>query len=159
MPGRIPDEDRQRKPLVGPYVVVPAVAALMAVGLAVVDPFRVPTGILGYLGLVPSTLGVGLVGWTVLTFRQTGETLSPVADPDHLVTEGPLAATRNPMYLGVVLSVVGVGVLAGSPVGIGYATLLAVAYHALVVFVEEPKLSEAFGDAYNEYCEEVPRWK
>lgn len=141
-----------------PYAAVPLVAVALAVGLATVDPTRVAPGPVRLLGIVPLAAGVALVAWTALTFRRARETLSPVAEPARLVTDGPLAHTRNPMYLGVVASVAGVALLAGSPAAGGYAVLLLAVYHAVVVLVEEPKLRGAFGREYDRYRERVPRW-
>lgn len=140
------------------YVVVPLVATSAAVGLAAIDPARASLGPVSYAGAVAIAAGLVLVSWTVRTYSRAGETLSPVVQPDRLVRTGPLAWTRNPLYLGVVTAVAGVAVLAGSPVAGGYAALLALMYHGLVVRVEEPKLAAVFGDAYRDYRAEVPRW-
>lgn len=141
-----------------PYAIVPLVAAGAAGGLAVLDPLRVDAGLVLYSGVGPLVAGISLVGWTVLTVNRAGGTLSPVAHPDRLVTAGAFAHTRNPMYLGVVVAVAGVAVLAGSPVVAGYAGLLWLTYHVVVVTIEEPKLHDAFGEEYENYREEVPRW-
>lgn len=151
-------EDRTSGRWARPYAVVPLVAVAAAGGLAVVDPLRFGLGPVRYAGALPVVAGAGLVARTAVTFGRAGETLSPVARPARLVTGGPLAATRNPMYLGVVVAVAGVAVLAGSPAVAGYAAALWLAYHAIVVLVEEPKLREAFGRDYDQYCERVPRW-
>lgn len=140
------------------YVLVPLVAATAAVGLASLDPTGVGLGPARYGGLVIGAAGIALVAWTVVTFSRAGETLSPVVRPDRLVTAGPLAVTRNPLYLGVVTTVAGIAVLAGSPAVAGYTVVLAVVYHGIVVLVEEPKLEGTFGDTYRSYCDEVPRW-
>lgn len=140
------------------YVVVPIVASGVAVGLAAIDPMRTSLWPAQYAGVAGIVAGPVLVGWTVLAFVRAGETLSPVVQPDRLVTTGPLARTRNPLYLGVVTTVAGVALLTGSPVVGGYAVLLAVVYHGIVVRIEEPKLAAAFGDEYHAYCTIVPRW-
>lgn len=140
------------------YVIVPFVASGAAVGLATIDPMRTSLWPVGYAGVAGVVAGPVLVGWTVLAFVRAGETLSPVVQPGRLVTTGPLARTRNPLYLGVVTIVVGVALLTGSPVVGGYAVLLAVVYHGIVVRIEEPKLAAAFGDEYHAYRASVPRW-
>jgi protein-S-isoprenylcysteine O-methyltransferase Ste14 len=121
------------------------VASVAAVALAWIDPTSVSLGAGRSLGLAGVAGGIGLVAWTVLTYSRVGETLSPVVPPDHLVTAGPLARTRNPMYLGVVSTIVGVAVLGESPVAGAYAALLAFVYHVI-------------GDEYRTYRERVPRW-
>jgi protein-S-isoprenylcysteine O-methyltransferase Ste14 len=147
-----------RHNLVWVYWVVPLVAAAAAAVLAVVDPFVVSPGVLRVGGLVPAVTGPAFVGWTVSTVRGASETLSPVASPAQLLTSGPFAHTRNPMYLGVVVTTAGVSLLGASPVAAGYTTLLWVTYHLLVVLVEEPELREEFGPEYGAYREQVPRW-
>ncbi|MEF8812541.1 MAG: isoprenylcysteine carboxylmethyltransferase family protein [Halovenus sp.] len=140
------------------YAVVPLTAAGAASVLAFVDPFRVTLWPVRPVGTLLTAAGVALGAWTAATFRRMGETLSPVADPRQLVTAGPLAYTRNPLYLAVVTACLGIAGLAGSPVALGYAAALWLAYHVVVVTVEEPKLREAFGGAFDRYCERVPRW-
>lgn len=140
------------------YVVVPLIAATAAVGLALLDPFRVEAGIVRTLGIFPLVGGIGLVLWTTLTVRTAGESLSPLSKPAALVTDGPFSYTRNPMYLGVVLTATGVAVLGGSPVVGCYAGVLWLTYHGVVVAIEEPKLREVFGPEYVRYAEQVPRW-
>lgn len=141
-----------------PYVIVPPIAAALAVGLAAVDPGRVALGLGHLVGVGPLVGGATLVVWTALAFREVGETLSPIARPASLVTRGPLERCRNPMYLGVVATVGGVAVLSGSPAAAGYAAALGVAYHAIVVLIEEPRLRATFGERYERYCDRVPRW-
>jgi len=75
-----------------------------------------------------------------------------------LVVEGMFAHCRNPLYLGNILIVIGLAVIANSP----YFYLLGIPaflfiYYAIVV-AEESFLSEKFGGAYQEYCRNVNRF-
>lgn len=74
----------------------------------------------------------------------------------HLVTSGPYAYVRHPMYLGILLTALG---------GIAlYRTwtflFLLTHFPALMVRArhEERALSAAFGADWNDYCRQVPRW-
>jgi protein-S-isoprenylcysteine O-methyltransferase Ste14 len=58
----------------------------------------------------------------------------------------------------VVLVAVGEALLTGAVVLLGYAAVLAVAYHLFVRYYEEPTLGRRFGEAYARYREAVPRW-
>jgi len=102
--------------------------------------------------------GLGLVGWAVHSFARAGVTPSPVRTPVRLAVTGVLAHTRNPLYLGTVLAAAGVGLTLDAAVVLGYAGLLALVYHLLAVYHEEPALRATFGDSYVRYCETVPRW-
>jgi protein-S-isoprenylcysteine O-methyltransferase Ste14 len=65
---------------------------------------------------------------------------------------------RNPMYVAVLLVVIGEAILFRSLLLAGYALLLGAAFHAFVVFVEEPQLARRFGASYETYVHTVPRW-
>lgn len=89
-------------------------------------------------------------GWWVQTYLLVPLVAGGVA--------GPLAWTRNPMYLGIVTTLASVAVVAASPVVAAYASLLAVVYHLIVTLVEEPKLNASFGESSRAYRNKVPRW-
>jgi protein-S-isoprenylcysteine O-methyltransferase Ste14 len=65
---------------------------------------------------------------------------------------------RNPMYVAVLLVVLGEAILFRSLLLAGYALLLWAAFHAFVVFVQEPQLRRRFGASYETYVHSVPRW-
>jgi protein-S-isoprenylcysteine O-methyltransferase Ste14 len=77
--------------------------------------------------------------------------------PERLVTTGPYAWSRNPMYAGHLAFLAGLAVATGSPVA-----LAALAWHvpwfARRVRRDEDRLRERFGAAYDEYASRVPRW-
>lgn len=85
-------------------------------------------------------------------------TPAPIAPPEHLVVGGPFRWIRNPGYVAVVSLVVGQGLIFGSGAVLAYAALLAVGFHLFVVLYEEPTLRRQFGEQYDAYCREVPRW-
>lgn len=80
-----------------------------------------------------------------------------LAKPERLVTSGPYALSRNPMYVGWALAQLGIGLVTGS--GWTVATLPAVGLwiHRDVVR-EEHRLQESFGDEYERYSERVGRY-
>jgi protein-S-isoprenylcysteine O-methyltransferase Ste14 len=76
-----------------------------------------------------------------------------------LVTSGPFARTRNPLYIGNALIYVGVVFLAGGlwywiPVALGFCAL----QYGLIVSLEENTLVDLFGPEYEFYRRSVPRW-
>lgn len=75
----------------------------------------------------------------------------------HLVTDGPNALSRNPMYAGMALGLVGTGFLTGRPwPGLAGVGLLATVTPQ--VRREEAALAETFGDAWHAYAARVRRW-
>ncbi len=77
--------------------------------------------------------------------------------PDRLVTTGPYAWSRNPMYLGHLLSLAGPALATGSPVAVA-GRLWQWRRLAERVGIDEDRLSRVFGDEYRDYVARVPRW-
>jgi protein-S-isoprenylcysteine O-methyltransferase Ste14 len=77
---------------------------------------------------------------------------------DGLVTEGLFRHTRNPMYVGKFLMVLGVGFASNR-----WPSLLAITFaysfmYQAVTLAEEAYLRDKFGPSFDEYCRRVPRW-
>ena len=136
-------------PVPEPYVV----ALIGAGALHALIPLRIPLARSPRLALAGPMVatGIGLASWAVVS---AGE--ADVGGDSALVTAGAYAMTRNPMYLGWSLGVLGLAF------GTGSAWLLAGGLAAARVIdrevdVEEARLLERFGAAYAAYCDRVPR--
>ena len=104
-------------------------------------------------------LGTGLLLWCVRDFYVAGRgTLAPWAPPKHLVTVGLYRVSRNPMYVAVVLVLIGWAVAFRSRGLAVYAAGVAVAFHVRVLTYEEPWLARTFGAEWMAYRARVPRW-
>ncbi len=79
-------------------------------------------------------------------------------EPGRLVQGGLYRASRNPMYVGVLLVVFGQATVFASPGVALYGMVLWFFFHLTVVFQEEPHLRKEYGSSYDEYCRRVPRW-
>jgi protein-S-isoprenylcysteine O-methyltransferase Ste14 len=130
------------------------VALVGAGALHVVLPLRIPVARSIRLVLAGPMLaaGIGLASWAVAS---AGD--ADVESDSKLVTTGAFALTRNPMYLGWSLGVLGLAF------GTGSAWLLAgwlAASRAIdrEVDIEEARLMERFGAAYLAYRDRVPRY-
>ncbi|MDZ7712558.1 MAG: isoprenylcysteine carboxylmethyltransferase family protein [Rhodovibrio sp.] len=76
----------------------------------------------------------------------------------ELVTSGPYALSRNPLYLFSVLGAFGIGLSTGSLlIGLGVSAGVFAIFNALVRR-EESFLREQFGSAYDAYCRQTGRW-
>ena len=111
------------------------------------------------IGLVPLGIGAAILLWCVRDFYVIGKgTLAPWDPPKNLVVVGLYRFVRNPMYIGILLLLVGWTLVAGSPVLGGYTVLLAIAFHLRVILYEEPGLRSLFGEQWRAYAASVPRW-
>jgi protein-S-isoprenylcysteine O-methyltransferase Ste14 len=85
-------------------------------------------------------------------------TPAPIAPTKRLVIEGLHRYVRNPMYLGVLLIILGQAILFRSVANAVYAAAFWLIVHLFVLFYEEPTLSKQFGAEYDAYRAQVPRW-
>ncbi len=103
--------------------------------------------------------GLGLYLHTARRFvTEGGGTPSPSDEPPELVTGGVYAHSRNPMYLAVVLVIGGQAVRYKSLHVLWWGVVCWLGFHRRILEYEEPHLADKHGEAYEEYCERVPRW-
>lgn len=137
------------------------VAAFLVAGLAldrtgsapdIYEPVR-------FLGGGGMAMAAGaLMTAAMRTLRAAGtpvETWQPTA---RIVTAGPYARTRNPVYVALLAGFAAIGVLANAPAVVALTPLLFAVLHVGVVKREEHYLECKFGDAYLDYRQAVPRW-
>ncbi|MEN9498807.1 MAG: hypothetical protein RIS83_626 [Pseudomonadota bacterium] len=109
-------------------------------------------------GMLVLFLGIALIGWALLALVQAGNDPRPDRPDAALVTTGPFRFSRNPIYLGFLVVVLGFALRWGDLAG--WLALLAchLALDRLVVAKEEAYLSKRFGAAYEGYRARVRRW-
>ena len=77
---------------------------------------------------------------------------------DKLVTEGIFNHCRNPLYVGNILMLLGVGILANSLFYVLVIIPVFLFIYQAIVLAEENFLRHKFGDQFNRYCNRVNRW-
>jgi protein-S-isoprenylcysteine O-methyltransferase Ste14 len=111
------------------------------------------------LGGIVLAAGAALVLETTARFAFQGRgTPAPWAPPERFVERGSYRFVRSPMYLGVLLLVVGQGLLLGREVLFLWAAGAWLMFTAFLVFNEEPALRRRFGADYEDYTRRVRRW-
>ena len=110
-------------------------------------------------GLLTLCIGVIGLGVCVIDFYRKGRgTLAPWAPPERLVVVGLYRWSRNPMYIAVLLILIGwAWAFQSLPLAI-YAGMVAVAFHLRVVLGEEPWLARQHGQDWIDYSGRVRRW-
>lgn len=139
------------------FLVLPGVAAFaLPPIIASVDPWSLTGSLLGVPMLVVGSL---VLLWCVRDFYVSGKgTLAPWSPPNNIVVVGLYRHCRNPMYVGVLILILGWTLTLGSPLVGLYGFVLGVAFHLRVIFFEEPWLLSQFPDEGESYFERVPRW-
>ena len=109
-------------------------------------------------GLLPLGLGILLNLLADGQFQTRHTTVKPGEKSTVLMTEGVFRYSRNPMYLGMILILVGFAMLLDSRVSLlvvpGFITLI---YYRFIC-LEEKMLKEQFGEDWLMYQQNVPRW-
>jgi protein-S-isoprenylcysteine O-methyltransferase Ste14 len=111
-----------------------------------------------YSGIILILFGIVMAAISAGMFKKAETGIEPFDEATTLVTRGFYRYTRNPMYLGMFLMLLGVAILLGST-----GALLPVVLFVLVIrynFVagEERFLEAAFGRKYLDYKDKVRRW-
>ena len=109
----------------------------------------------------PALLAIGLVllVWTIRLFSTVGDgTLAPWDPTRKLVVLGPYRHVRNPMISGVAFVLAGEAVMLGSPPLALWFAAVVVVNAVYLPLVEEPGLRSRFGEDYELYAANVPRW-
>jgi protein-S-isoprenylcysteine O-methyltransferase Ste14 len=132
--------------------------AAVAVALNLISPLGVDWSALKYLGAILLAIAIAIEVWSFLTFRKHRTTIMPNKGAEHLITSGPFAHSRNPIYVANTLLVSGVGLYFGNLWLIAAAFIAALLTQELAIKREEKHLALKFGKAWTAYTEKVPRW-
>jgi protein-S-isoprenylcysteine O-methyltransferase Ste14 len=110
------------------------------------------------LGLLITCTGQGIRGLTIglAYIVRGGKEGKPYAE--GLVTEGIFRHCRNPLYVGNILMLLGVGILANSVFYVAFMMPLFSFIYQAIVLAEEDFLRKKFGAGFDNYCRDVNRW-
>jgi protein-S-isoprenylcysteine O-methyltransferase Ste14 len=106
-----------------------------------------------------------LLAWGYLEYRLCGDYRQNLhagsrgmeRAPERILQAGPYALTRNPMYLGHLIFLLGLALVTRSKLA-GLIFLANVPWFHMRVLQDEARLREQFGAEYENYCRRVKRW-
>lgn len=116
------------------------------------------TGLMHFAGMLLMLAGIVLVIWAMLQFRKHATSIRPDRGANALMATGPFAFTRNPIYLGEIIGLVGAGISFNRLWLVLAAPVFAFAVKRLAIEREEAYLERHFGAAYRDYKSRVRRW-
>jgi protein-S-isoprenylcysteine O-methyltransferase Ste14 len=142
--------------------VVFGIPFLTAIGLQFAWPASLPRGFLTsaviVAGVALTLVGVALVVLTRREFAQHGQRTDPGHPTSKIITAGVFSVSRNPLYLGVVCFLVGIGMAVNLPWVLVLLLPALVACHYVLIAPEERYLAAKFGEEYASYRANVHRW-
>jgi protein-S-isoprenylcysteine O-methyltransferase Ste14 len=110
------------------------------------------------LGLVPLGVGIALNLIADEAFKKAQTTVKPFEISTALITTGVFGISRNPMYLGMTLILIGIAILMGSLSPLIVIVFFTALMELVFVRTEEKMLEEHFGLAWTKYQSKVRKW-
>lgn len=154
------DHDSPGVPVPPPLLFVAGfLAGLLADGVVpvgVLGPARRGLAVTGGWGSI--TAGLLVMLWGLATFVRSRTAVMPHLPASRLVTTGPYRFSRNPMYVGLTLTYVGLALLIDTAWPLFLLPVVVTLLMIVVVRREERYLDRAFGDDYRAYRRRVRRW-
>ena len=137
------------------------ICILMGVGFryaATPAPVPIDRAVSALGGVLILTMGIGLIALARIFFVRTGQNPIPWKPSPELILNGPYRYTRNPMYLGMTLIEIGLGLAVNNLWISLFAAPALLAVHFVAVLPEESYLSSKFGESYSTYLAQVRRY-
>jgi protein-S-isoprenylcysteine O-methyltransferase Ste14 len=117
------------------------------------------TGSFGWaLGGFTLVVGLLLLVHAGTMFKVAETDLVPFQNVTKLVTGGVYRVTRNPMYIGMTLVLLGTAITVGAVSALFVPPLFMLIIEVRFIRPEEFMLRELFGREYESYCRNVRRW-
>jgi protein-S-isoprenylcysteine O-methyltransferase Ste14 len=133
------------------------VASWLRAHIALLGAHSQQSGVHGIflLGALPVGIGAMIRTWGAAYLRAEVQQDSKLRT-ERLVADGPFRYTRNPLYLGILIGVLGAGVMC-SPAGWALQMALSVVFVYRLILREEGELLTTQGESFRAYCRVVPR--
>jgi len=114
-----------------------------------------PFNLIGFMPIIASLL---ITGNAAKTLAREKTAIGPFSEPSNLVTSGIYRYSRNPMYLGMSLVLLGLALFFGSVSAITPVFIYMLILQFLFILPEEKRLQRHFAEDYQVFCENTRRW-
>ena len=152
-----PDTRRPRR-----IVYPPVWLVIGLIVIFVVDQYypiqRFTGGLSQALGSVAIVAGLLLLVLAGGLFKKADTEMIPFREVRALVTDGVYRFTRNPMYLGMALILLGTACTTGTVAGLLVTPVFMAIIEIRFIRPEEHMLRGIFGPEFDDYCSRVRRW-
>lgn len=139
--------------------IIAAAALLLSILAGRIIALPLPdAAFLRMIGVLLLLAAIALDIWSVTTLRAARTTIMPTRKSTRLVTAGPYGFSRNPIYCGYVLFLIGLGLIFANAWFVAFAAATAYGIHRFAIEREELHLLAVFGAEYESYCRRVRRW-
>jgi len=145
---------------VPPPIVASVLALLMWLTPALVGLVQMPDLARLLSAIVLACIGLSISIAGMLAFRRARTTVSPInaRSASSLVSQGLYRYTRNPMYVGLLLTLLAWAVFLANPVAVLWVVVFVLYITRFQIIPEERVLASLFGAEYEAYKGRVRRW-
>ena len=140
-----------------PFVVLPFIGIIIISSYYLLPPIKIfsITTIIGSLMIV---LALIIFVKASRAIKKHKTTIFPDGVPSFLVEEGIFKLSRNPIYLAMIIVMIGISIVCQNIAGFVFPVIFYSWINKRWIFEEERNLKKAFGKKYLDYCTKVPRW-
>ncbi len=142
--------------------VVFGIPLLVSLLLGIIWPLPILYGLLRWVlfaaGIAALAIGIGFIVAARRELCRHGQPTDPGKPTSRMVTSGVFSISRNPLYLGVVILIIGLSLAINSWWVLILLVIEIILCHIILIFPEERYLASTFGVEYEEYRRSVYRW-
>ncbi|MCK4397276.1 isoprenylcysteine carboxylmethyltransferase family protein [candidate division WOR-3 bacterium] len=147
---------KKKRPLPPTYFMI---YLILAIGLHFILPIMQLTNTpYRFIGIPLLVIGIWLNLWADGLFKRKNTTVKPFEKSYALILEGPFRFSRHPMYLGMVVGLLGVAIILGSLIAFLVPIAFFITMHIVFIRCEEKALEQVFGQEYLDYKKRVRCW-
>ncbi len=156
----MPDYNEKPNTIPGPPIItIGSILAAWLVHIFVpIDWLYSIHGLIWPLGVVMIIAALSIDVWAFKTFDAASTTIMPNKAVKNLVTHGPFAWSRNPIYVGNVVLIVGIALVSANSWMLLAAAEAAVLIEKLAILREEAHIKANFEQEWSAYSAKVRRW-
>ncbi len=109
-------------------------------------------------GIAVLIIGIGVIVAARRELSRYGQPTDPGKPTSRIVSSGVFSISRNPLYLGIVILIIGLSLIINSWWVLVLLVIEIILCHIILIFPEERYLASTFGSYYEEYRRSVYRW-
>ena len=145
------------KKVIPPFLFLLCILLMIALKFLIPEP-QIVSSPINYLGVLLIITGIAMINSIRKLYDEVNTEIHTFKKPRTLITTGLFKISRNPIYLGFTIALIGVWIILGNLTSIVGCLLFFIAANFWYIPFEENNLEKEFGEDYKIYKLKVRRW-